>query len=151
MKDSHHRWWFLSSHYIALFGWLWLVAGADLLSEKSIAGWLMLIWSERKRLLVSWLTSKLNRAIVYAAAIAYRGDFCRPIPYFVQAWDMHMVWLWISSSINVYETLDLVRPHWNHRFCIWHTATHNAPQTNHFHPESERVGSEWTLLPLVHI
>jgi len=33
----------LSSHYIALFGWLWLVAGADLLSEKNIAGWLMLI------------------------------------------------------------------------------------------------------------
>jgi len=24
-----------------LFGWLWLVAGADLLSEKSIAGWLL--------------------------------------------------------------------------------------------------------------
>ena len=28
-------------HQERLFGWLWLVAGADLLSEKSTAGWLV--------------------------------------------------------------------------------------------------------------
>jgi len=43
---------FMRKKYIALFGWLWLVAGIDLLLEKSTAGWLlMLIWYERKTLL----------------------------------------------------------------------------------------------------
>ena len=38
------------ARYAALFGWLWLVAGADLVSEKSTAGCLMLNWCERKTL-----------------------------------------------------------------------------------------------------
>jgi len=32
---------FVATSYNALFGWLWLVAGADLLSEKSTTGWLV--------------------------------------------------------------------------------------------------------------
>jgi len=32
-----------SNHQVTLFGWLWLVAGSDLLWEKNIADWLMLV------------------------------------------------------------------------------------------------------------
>jgi hypothetical protein len=41
-----------------------LVAGADLLCEKNTAGcgWsLVLVWCQRKTLLVGWLTNKQNR------------------------------------------------------------------------------------------
>jgi len=33
--------WNGGSSTVALFGWLWLVAGADLLSDKSTASWLV--------------------------------------------------------------------------------------------------------------
>ena len=62
-----------------MFGWMWLVAGADLLLEKSSVGWwLMLIWFERKALLADKpseqcrLVSILAYLNVYLPLIRFR-------------------------------------------------------------------------------
>jgi len=48
---------FAQKNYI-LFGWLWLVVGADLLWEKSTAGWLVasadLVWEKNT---IDWLAN----------------------------------------------------------------------------------------------
>ena len=41
-------------YLFALFGWLWLVASADLLSEKNIAGWCWLSVREKHYWQTSW-------------------------------------------------------------------------------------------------
>ena len=49
---------FAQKNYI-MFGWLWLVIGADLLWEKSTAGWLVasadLMWEKNT---IDWLANK---------------------------------------------------------------------------------------------
>ena len=60
-EDLHERG---GVHTVWLFGWLWLVASADLLLAKyywlAVNWWLILIWCKRKILLAGWLTSQLN-------------------------------------------------------------------------------------------
>ena len=50
--------------YITLFAWLWLVAGVDLLWEKSTAGWCLvpgadLVWEKNNFGLIDWQDKRL--------------------------------------------------------------------------------------------